>query len=209
MSRKQKFALTAEMIGKSLGEGATSLTKIWHSLGGSGSVPGSIAKRMRDLVPDIESMLKANQTAQGQDIREPRQATIGNTGKVSKARKPKSSSKSAKPKPKPKSAKWPHCPSNPFRQGAYGICFDILAAHKDGLPRQKLVELLAKATGKDLTKAAFDVQVICSARGEAGEGLNPFEGPRNRSAHFGYWVKRDNSHVQLMLPANTAAKETP
>jgi hypothetical protein len=89
------------------------------------------------------------------------------------------------------------------------LCFDILAAHKDGLPRQKLVELLAKATGKDLTKAAFDVQVICSARGEAGEGLNPFEGPRNRSAHFGYWVKRDNSHVQLMLPAADAAKETP
>ena len=213
MSRKQKFALTAEMIGKSLGEGATSLTKIWHSLGGSGSVPGSIAKRMRDLVPAIASIMKANQTAQGQDKGEPRQAPIGNTGKVSKASKPKSSSKSTKPPAKAKSAKWPHSPSNPFKRSgsAYGLCFDILAAHKDGLPRQKLVELLAKATGKDLIKAAFDVQVICSARGEAGAGLNPFEGPRNRSAHFGYWVKRDNSHVRLMLPANTAdAKmETP
>ncbi len=216
MSRKQKFALTAEMIGKSLGQGATSLTKIWHSLGGSGSVPGSIAKRMRNLVPAIESIMKANQTAQDQDKGEPRQAIIGNDGGVSKARKPpksKPSNKSAKPKPKAKAAKWPHSPSNPFKRSgsAYGVCFDILAAHKDGLPRQKLVELLAKATGKDLTKAAFDVQVICSARGEAGAGLNPFEGPRNRSAHFGYWVKRDNSHVRLVLPANTAdAKmETP
>ncbi len=200
MSRKSKIEITEEFVRKAIEDGKlTSMTQLAHEFGYNGSVSSSLTKKFRQLAPDVDALLAANKLA------------IGNTGKVSKARKPpkpKSSSKSAKAKAK--SGKWPHCPSNPFRQGAYGICFDILAAHPDGLPRQKLIELLAKATGKDLTKAAFDVQVICSARGEAGEGLNPFEGPRNRSAHFGYWVKRDNSHVQLMLPANTAdAMETP
>ena len=209
MSRKSKIEITAEIVRKAIEDGKlTSMTQLAHELGYNGSVSSSLTKKFRQLAPDVDALLATNKLASG------------NTGGVSKARKPpkpkssskaKSSSKSAKPKAK--AAKWPHSPSNPYtRSGsAYGLCFDILAAHKDGLPRQKLVELLAKATGKDLTKAAFDVQVICSARGEAGAGLNPFEGPRNRSAHFGYWVKRDNSHVRLVLPANTAdaAKETP
>ena len=199
MSRKSKIEITEEFVRKAIEEGKlTSMTQLAHEFGYKGSVSSSLTKKFRQLAPDVDSLLAANKLA-------------GNTGGVSKASKPKSSRKPTVKAAKAKSGKWPHCPSNPFRQGAYGICFDILAAHPDGLPRQKLIELLAKATGKDLTKAAFDVQVICSARGEAGEGLNPFEGPRNRSAHFGYWVKRDNSHVQLMLPANTAdAKmETP
>jgi hypothetical protein len=202
MSRKSKFAITEEFVRKAIEDGKlTSMTQLAHELGYKGSVSSSLTKKFRQLAPDVDALLAANKLA------------IGNTGKVSKARKPKSSSKSAKAKAKAKASKWPHSLSNPFKRvgSAYGICFDILAAHKDGLPRQKLVELLAKATGKDLIKAAFDVQVICSARGEAGANLNPFEGPRNRSAHFGYWVKRDNSHVRLVLPANTAdAKmETP
>ncbi len=202
MSRKSKIEITEEFVRKAIEDGKlTSMTQLAHELGYAGSVSSSLTKKFRQLAPDVDALLAANKLA------------IGNTGKVSPARKPpkpKPSSKSAKPKAK--ATKWPHCPSNPFKRSgsAYGICFDILAAHKDGLPRQKLVELLAKATGKDLIKAAFDVQVICSARGEAGEGLNPFEGPRNRSAHFGYWVKRDNSHVRLVLPSNTAdAMETP
>jgi hypothetical protein len=205
MSRKSKIEITAEIVRKAIENGKlTSMTQLAHELGYAGSVSSSLTKKFRQLAPDVDALLATNKLAGG------------NTGKVSPARKPpkpKSSSKSAKPKPKAKASKWPHSPSNPFNRSgsAYGLCFDILAAHQDGLPRQKLVELLAKATGKDLTKAAFDVQVICSARGEAGANLNPFEGPRNRSAHFGYWVKRDNSHVRLVLPSNTAdAKmETP
>ncbi len=201
MSRKSKIAITEECVRKAIEDGKlTSMTQLAHEFGYTGSVSSSLTKKFRQLAPDVDSLLAANKLA-------------GNTGGVSKASKPKSSRKPTVKAAKAKSGKWPHCPSNPFKRSgsAYGICFDILAAHKDGLPRQKLVELLAKATGKDLIKAAFDVQVICSARGEAGANLNPFEGPRNRSAHFGYWVKRDNSHVQLMLPANTAdAKmETP
>ncbi len=200
MSRKQKIEITEEFVRKAIEDGKlTSMTQLAHEFGYKGSVSSSLTKIFRQLIPDVDALLAANKLAGG------------NTGKVSKARKPKPSTKSTKPKAK--ASKWPHVDRNPFKRSgsAYGICFDILAAHKDGLPRQKLVELLAKATGKDLIKAAFDVQVICSARGEAGEGLNPFEGPRNRSAHFGYWVKRDNSHVRLVLPANTAdAKmETP
>ena len=43
------------------------------------------------------------------------------------------------------------------------------------------------------------------------KGLNLFEGPRNRSCKHGFYVERQNSHVRLVLPANTAdAKmETP
>jgi hypothetical protein len=165
---------------------------------------------MRNLVPTMESILKANQAAQNQDKGAPRQAPLGNTGKVRKASKPPAV-KPSKPPAKAKSAKWPHEPRNPFKRSgsAYGVCFDILAAHQDGLPRQKLVEMLAMATKSDLQHAAYNAQVVCSARGEAGEGLNPFEGPRNRSAHFGYWVKRHNSHVQLMLPPAGDNKETP
>ncbi|GEM_PF-1266866 len=201
MSRKSKIEITEEFVRKAIEDGKlTSMTQLAHEFGYKGSVSSSLTKKFRQLMPDVDALLAANKLAGG------------NTGKVSKARKPpksKPSSKSAKAKSK--SGKWPHVDRNPFKRSgsAYGLCFDILVAHPDGLPRQKLVELLAKATGKDLTKAAFDVQVICSARGEAGEGLNPFEGPRNRSAHFGYWVKRDNSHVRLVLPTADAKMETP
>jgi len=122
-----------------------------------------------------------------------------------KAGKPKPSAKTVR---KPTGGKWPRHPANRFREGSsYGTCFDVLAAHPDGLPRKRLVELLAKATGKPPKLAAFDVQVVCSAR-KNDQGLNPFEGPRNRSCKHGFYVERVNGHVKLVLPATTA-KETP
>ena len=209
MSRKQKIEITAAIVRKAIeDEKLASLTQLAHELGYKGSVSSSLTKKFRQLVPDVETLLAANKLAGG------------NTGKVSKVSKPKSSKAPAKPPVKPakppvksakaKSDKWPHCSSNPFKRvgSAYGVCFDILAAHQDGLPRQKLIEMLARATKSDLQHAAYNAQVVLSARGEAGDGLNPFEGPRNRSARFGYWVKRANSHVQLMLPP-AGAKETP
>ena len=136
-------------------------------------------------------------------------AAVHKVGKTTqaKAAKPRSSTKIAgTPKLRPRH------PQNPFRQGsAYGVCFDLLAqANPDGLQREKLVELLAAATGKSAKRAAFDAQVCLSARGAAGPDLNPFEGPRNRSCRFGFWVKRENSHVKLVLPAaGAASKEMP
>jgi hypothetical protein len=183
MSRKSMIEITAEIVRKAIENGKlTSMTQLAHELGYAGSVSSSLTKKFRQLAPDVDALLATNKLASG------------NTGKVSPARKPpksKPSSKSTKPPAKAKASKWPHCPSNPYtRSGsAYGLCFDILAAHPDGLPRQKLVELLAKATGKDAQHAAFDCQVVCSARMN-DKNLNLFEGPRNRSCKHGFYVAK-------------------
>ena len=94
--------------------------------------------------------------------------------------------------------KWSRDPRNPFREGAYGKCYDILAAHKDGLSREKLVELLAKATAKDLVHAGYDAQVVLSAHANE-DGLSNNDSPRHRSCKAGFWIKRTNGHVQLMV----------
>jgi hypothetical protein len=184
--------LTAEVVRKAIEDGRpTSMTKLAHLLGRKGSVSGSLTKRLRALVPEIDKLLKG-------DAR-----TV-----VSEADNPASVGK-AKKQPKPAAENWPRHPRNPFREGSYGTCFDILAAHPGGLRRDLLVELLAQATGKDYRHAGYDAQVVCSASGAAGEDLNPFEGPRNRSCRFGFWVKRENSHLQLVLPNSGAAQATP
>ena len=87
----------------------------------------------------------------------------------------------------------------------------MLAAHPGGLARERLVELVARATGKDETHAGYDVQVVCSAqKNREGEGVDLFQGPRNRSCRFGFYVERINGHVKIVLPpAKPAAKETP
>ena len=100
--------------------------------------------------------------------------------------------------------KWSRDPRNPFREGAYGKCYDILAAHKDGLSREKLVGLLAKAMGKDLVHAGYDAQVLLSA-GPNESGLSNNDGPRHRSCRPGFWVRRTNGHVQLVVDQATEA----
>ena len=95
--------------------------------------------------------------------------------------------------------KWPHDERSKFRPGSsYDTCFSILAAHKDGLPRSRLVELLAEATGKTAKLAGYDAQVVLSAWGNE-EGLSRNDGPRHRSCRPGFWVKRANGHVTLMV----------
>ena len=99
-----------------------------------------------------------------------------------------------KPAVKASVAKYPRHDHNPFRAGSsYGTCFDILSAHPDGLHKDKLIELLAKETHKRLQNAKYDVAVVCSA----SESLT---GRRHRSCKSGFWVRTQNSHVQLMLP---------
>ena len=164
-----------------------SLTGLAHGLGYRGSVSSTLTKKFRQLFPDIDVLLKRTaESAKGG-------TADGAAGKADAA-KPK-----AKPASKAK-GKWARDARNPFRDGsAYATCFDILAAHKDGLPKAKLVELLAKATGKDNEHSGYDAQVILSAHGAAGDGLNPFEGPRHRSCRPGFWVRRTNGHVRLMV----------
>lgn len=191
---KAKIEITAESVRKAISDGKpASMTQLAHQLGYSGSVSSSVTRKFRQLVPDIDSLLASNKLAMGGE------AKADATGKAAKPTA----------KAKGKGGKWTRHQQNPFRVGSYGTAFDILAAHPAGLPREKLVELLAKATGKDIQHAAFDTQVVCSAR-QNDKGLNPFEGPRNRACRHGFYVSRVNGHVKLVLPhATNAAKGTP
>jgi hypothetical protein len=58
------------------------------------------------------------------------------------------------------------------------------------VPRQKLIELLATATGKSTTKASFDVSVILSAKDSP-------TGPRHQSCREGFWIEREADHCRL------------
>jgi len=101
-----------------------------------------------------------------------------------------------KPAIKTSVTKYPRHDRNPFRAGSsYGACFDILATPEfltNGIHKHKLAELLAELTHKKLRNAKYDTAVVCSA----SESLT---GRRHRSCKSGFWVRRNNDHVQLML----------
>jgi hypothetical protein len=123
------------------------------------------------------------------------------TSKAGKKAKEKNTKAPPKVKAKPAKMKvWKHDDRNPFRKGAYQVCYDILSCHSPaGLPRAKLVELLAQSTGKSLKLSAYNVQVLLSAKGNQ-PGLNRNEGPRHRSCQFGFWVERtDTGLFKLMV----------
>lgn len=177
--KARRIELTADGVARAIDAGSTSLTRIWRSLGGRGSVPGSTATTMRELVPDIDARLAANKAPKGAGPR-------GNEAAPAKGARDRGRA-------------WPRDPRNPFREGSnYGLCYDILAAHHGGLPRARLVELLARASGKDERHSAYDAQVLLSACGN-DPGLSRNDGPRHRSCRPGFWVKRANGHVTLMV----------
>jgi hypothetical protein len=90
---------------------------------------------------------------------------------------------------------YPRAAANVYRQGSsYGTAFDILFAHPAGLPRQKLAELLARATGKSVKRAGFDVAVVISPSTASPTAA------RHRSCREGYGIERENDHVLLRLP---------
>jgi hypothetical protein len=210
MSGKEKAGLTADAIRKAIEEHKpSSLTGLAHSLGYKGSVSSWLSRKFQALVPDIDYLLKRTaEPAKGGDKAKAVGPKADKKAKGKAAKDAKSKPAKAKPDAKPK-GKWPHHERSGYRQGScYDTAFSILAAHPQGLPKARLVDLLARATGKAPKLAAYDAQVVCSARGAAGEGLNPFEGPRHRSAKFGYWVAREGENVRLVLP-DGAAKERP
>ena len=165
-----KRLLTKEAVLKALeASKATSVSALYRAMGGGNTIPGSTAKRIRELVPDIERKLKANKG--------------GDAGTTKPA--------SGKPKSVARSAPYPRHPSNPYRPGSYSLAFDILAAHPDGLSRQRLIELYSKASGKDpRTGARYDLAVVLSPKESA-------TGPRHRSAREGYWIEMQNDFVRL------------
>ena len=170
MSKKQ---LSKESILKALGaSNATSLTALHKAMGGKGSVPGSTAERMRELVPDVAARLTANK------------------GGKPTAGKPST----AKPKPAVRTSPYLRHPANRYREGSsYALAFDVLAAHPDGLSRPRLRELYREASRKSEARVRFDLAVILSPRESA-------TGPRHRSAREGYHVEVQNDHVRLVVP---------
>jgi hypothetical protein len=191
--RKAKMELTAETVRKAIGEGQpASMTQLAHKLGYKGSVSSSLTRKFRLLVPDIDALLKG--AAEAAKAAKP----AGDAGKAGAEPKAKKVAK-GKAKPSAKAGKWPRDERSPFRPGSsYDTCFSILAAHPDGLPRAKLVELLAKATGKDVKHASYDAQVLLSAHPNE-DGLSNNDSPRHRSCRPGFYVVRTNGHVRLVV----------
>ena len=91
----------------------------------------------------------------------------------------------------------PRAATNPFRQGsAYGICYDILAANPLGMPRQQLIEQLAKASAKPLKNAGYDAAVVLSARPDF----------RHTCCRPGFIIIKENDNVRLEVTAPTTPK---
>ena len=64
---KQKPEVTVEAVTRAVQDGRlTSLTQVSKSLGlGKGSVSGSVARRLRELLPAIDGMLAGTQPREG------------------------------------------------------------------------------------------------------------------------------------------------
>ena len=146
--------INAETIKKALESKPASLTSLWKALGGSGSVSGSVSKKMREAVPGIEAILAENKAgtakAKGQVV----------SPKAKRAQK-------AEKKPVKTAAKTgiPRHPKNPFRLGSgYGLLVDLIAnAGSKGIGKEDLLKAYCKATGKDIVHAKYDLAVINSA----------------------------------------------
>lgn len=193
---KAKVELTAEAVKAVIEQDKPkSLTGLAHGLGYKGSVSSTLTRKLRSLVPDIDALLKG---AAGLAKGDGEGKTEAANPTASKEPKGKSAKGKAKPVAKVE-GKWPHDERSPFRPGSsYDTCFSILAKHKDGLAKAKLIELLAEATGKDLRHAGYDAQVLLSAHPNE-DGLSNNDSPRHRSCRPGFWIKRTNGHVQLMI----------
>lgn len=169
-------------------------------IGGSGNISGSTAKKIREIFPDIQSRLDNNKNKPTVMPGVPTQATSPVTPAVApaKAVKPTKATTAVKPKQtkeyKPtRKSKYPRHPKNPYRIGSnYGLAFDVLAFHKNGIGRDELISLLRKENGKDIKHTSFDLSVVLSP----SESIN---GPRHRSAKDGYFVQKEYHHYKLVL----------
>lgn len=156
-----------------------SLTEIYRLLGGQGQkLSGSVAKKMRTLVPDIEKVVANNKAKEGNAGGNP-ETTLRTSGK------------SKKPGKKTSKATYPHCDKNPFREGSnYALAFDILASFPEGLPLAEWRERYAKAARKSLILAGYGIQVLLTAKDTP-------TGERHRSCRDGFFIERQCDHVTL------------
>ena len=170
-------------------------------IGGSGNISGSTAKKIRELMPDIQDRLNANKNKPTDMPGVPTEPSSQATSVVApvKSVKPTKATTAVKPKktkePKPtRKSKYPRHPRNPYRIGSnYGLAFDVLVAHPTGIGRDELINLLRKENGKDVKHTLYDLSVVLSAKESP-------TGPRHRSAKDGYYVERQYHHYKLVIP---------
>ena len=157
-----------------------SLTEVYRILGGAGKLSGSVARKMRELVPGIEERLASNKAGEIK-AEEKSPATIPKSGKSETTAKPR----------KPKVHQSEEAESTPYRKGsAYSKVYQILTEHPDGISRADLIREAARRCKKPASRSAFDVAVVVSPRESC-------TGPRHRSARDGYFVKVEGSCYTL------------
>lgn len=191
---------TVETIEAAVKGGAKSLTEVAHALGRKGSISGHLAWQIKKLVPDIMNRLKTN--AEIAKLPTPpissKPLTKGSAKAVKSAKKSKDGKDTKAAKPVPKAmlkSKYRRHPANPFREGSgYGLAFDVLASHKDGIVRADLVKAYSTASRKPLKRASFDIAVLLSPKSEKPTS------ERHRSCREGYGIRKENSHITLTLP---------
>ena len=168
------------------------------------SVSGSFGKKVKSLVPDIADLFKANgesgETGKSKEtatpvkpvklvkpVKEPKEPKVAKEPKATKTPKAPKTSKPTTP------GIYPRHEKNPFRlNSSYGKVFDCFASFKNGVRRDELLTKVAEAVGKDLKHAAYDLAVILSAK-ESNTG------PRHRSCAEGFWVRRENDNLCLVI----------
>ena len=159
---------SVETINQALTNGAKSLTDISRHHGYKGSVSGCLGDKIKALVPDVSERLKANKSRAEAP---PKKKSVKNLGK------------------------YPRHAKNPFREGSgYATAFDIFASFPKGIARSKLTEFYAKAVGKDLKKASYDIAVLLSPKSEKPSS------ERHKSCREGYGLIKDGSHYTIVIP---------
>ena len=173
---KQKVEITVEAVIKVINEGRlTSLTQVSKALRlGKGSVSGSVAKRLRLLLPTIDAMLSQNKGDKGDKVGKPE-------GKPTEAT--------------PQDDGDTICP---FRASSkYAAIWKTLYRHrKTGIARKALIGEITASDKRfsDAKTADYAVTVVASPTRDGGA---------HRSADRAgdvYWVeKSDGGHLQLHL----------
>jgi bacterioferritin-associated ferredoxin len=192
---KSQVNLTKESIVGAVQQGATSISQVYKMLGGQGNVSGSTTKKIRQLMPDIQVQLDVNKGTKPvtDNATAPTKASKPSKPTIEKPVKAKPTTPKPAKQTKAHPSKYSRHKSNPFRENsAYATCFDILAAHKDGIGRDEILNLIGKETHKDIKHAGYDLSVLLSAKESP-------TGPRHRSCREGFWVKREHHHYTLML----------
>ena len=182
----KKQEVTKELIAGVLEKGIgriTSLSDISRALGYKGAISGSLSKKIRQLVPHIDDLLRGNRAVQEQDKKP--------TDKPNK--KPKSKSADTKPV----KASGNHADGNPYRAGSnYAVVFDCLAKMGKDKPvsRKDLVKKVCEISGKDEKHVGYDLSVVLSPSKDGKSHRNAVKPGRV------YWVERlEHSTLQLHM----------